>query len=224
MAARNVVTSLSVQRLAEEVNLRLRGINQGLDNAIKRIGVDGGTISFFRSMDAGATAAFTVDFPTEYFLDQTQTAFVENFHFDAQTYPGATDPSKEGKPVLVLAVKADPKSAGTAQTLQYSFVDVSALIDTYTAGDNSINVNGRQINVKISAAANNAITLQSDGLHVDISGKANRDTTGTTGNITKLDANGNAIDSGIAADDVVVASDIVDVSASQIATWLDATE
>ena len=46
-------------------------------------------------------------------------------------------------------------------------------------------------------AANNAITLQNDGLHVDISGKADKVSGATAGNIAGLDANGNLTDSGV---------------------------
>ena len=38
--------------------------------------------------------------------------------------------------------------------------------------------------------------------HQDISGKADKDTDAVTGNIAKFDANGNPVDSGIAADDI----------------------
>ena len=38
--------------------------------------------------------------------------------------------------------------------------------------------------------------------HQDISGKADKDTSATAGNIAKFDANGNPVDSGIAADDL----------------------
>ena len=73
----------------------------------------------------------------------------------------------------MLAVKGDKE---TNPTLTYSFINVETLVDTYTAADNSININGYNVNVKISAAANNAITLQNDGLHVDISGKVDNTT------------------------------------------------
>ena len=66
-----------------------------------------------------------------------------------------------------------------------------------TAADNSININGYNVNVKISAAANNSITLRNDGLHVDISGKADKVANATAGNLAGLDANGNITDSGV---------------------------
>lgn len=65
--------------------------------AIKSLGVDGNTVNFYTSTDKSGTAAFSVDFPSELFLDQTKTTFVAKFKFDAATYPGATDPKLDGK-------------------------------------------------------------------------------------------------------------------------------
>ena len=78
--------------------------------------------------------------------------------------------------------------------------------------------NGYAIAVKISQAANNAITLKNDGLHVDISGKQDRDTDAVENNIAKFDANGNAVDAGIAAADVLTVADIA--SDSDVSTTL----
>lgn len=55
--------------------------------AIKSLGVDGNTVNFYTSTDKSGTAAFSVDFPSELFLDQTKTTFVAKFKFDAATYP-----------------------------------------------------------------------------------------------------------------------------------------
>ena len=98
------------------------------EKAIKSVGVTGNTISFFASTDKTGTAAFTVDFPTEMFLDQTKTEFVPSFAFSETTYPGATDPKLEGKPVMVLAVKGENPNSCT-----YSFLSMAALVDTYKA-------------------------------------------------------------------------------------------
>lgn len=43
--------------------------------AIKSLGVDGNTVNFYTSTDKSGTAAFSVDFPSELFLDQTKTTF-----------------------------------------------------------------------------------------------------------------------------------------------------
>ena len=96
--------------------------------AIKSLGVDGNTVNFYTSTDKSGTAAFSVDFPSELFLDQTKTTFVAKFKFDAATYPGATDPKLDGKPVMVLAVKGENPDSCT-----YSFLSMAALVDTYKA-------------------------------------------------------------------------------------------
>ena len=88
--------------------------------AIKSLGVDGNTVNFYTSTDKSGTAAFSVDFPSELFLDQTKTTFVAKFKFDAATYPGATDPKLDGKPVMVLAVKGQNPDNCT-----YSFLNMA---------------------------------------------------------------------------------------------------
>ena len=159
--------------------------------------------------------AAIADLPVEMFLDNAKTAFAGSFAFDATTYPGATNPNLDGKPVLVLAIKGvDNKTK--AETTTYSFLNMQTLLNIYTAKAGAsaqvLNINGYEIEVKfdstltssanglgvaVSAVANNAITKQADGLHVDISGKADKDTDAVQGNIAVFDANGNAVDSGV---------------------------
>ncbi|MBR2520451.1 MAG: hypothetical protein IKE46_11830 [Selenomonadaceae bacterium] len=205
----NLVKLGALQSLAQRTKTELDALDTKFSSAFRSMSVSGNTVSFFTSTDASGTAAATFNFPEEIFLDQLQTQFVSNFAFSTTTYPGATDPNLDGKPVFVLAVKGD---ATTNPTLTYSFVNVEYLVDTYTASDNSININGYTVNVKVSAAANNAITLQSDGLHVDISGKTDKVANATDGNFAGLDANGNLTDSGVAISaDADVAAMITDV-------------
>ena len=168
--------------------------------AIKSLGVDGNTVNFYTSTDKSGTAAFSVDFPSELFLDQTKTTFVAKFKFDAATYPGATDPKLDGKPVMVLAVKGENPDSCT-----YSFLSMAALVDTYKAkavgkdASTTVTIAGYEVDVKVnvSAAAGNALTLKDDGLYVptpeevDISGKADKVTGATTGNLAALDGEGN---------------------------------
>lgn len=176
--------------------------------AIKSLGVDGNTVNFYTSTDKSGTAAFSVDFPSELFLDQTKTTFVAKFKFDAATYPGATDPKLDGKPVMVLAVKGQNPDNCT-----YSFLNMAALVDTYKAkatgkdASTTITVSGYEIEVKVnvSAAAGNALSLKADGLYVDISGKADKVKNATSGNFAALDANGNLTDSGKKPVDFVAA-------------------
>lgn len=176
--------------------------------AIKSLGVDGNTVNFYTSTDKSGTAAFSVDFPSELFLDQTKTTFVAKFKFDAATYPGATDPKLAGKPVMVLAVKGQ-----NPDSCSYSFLDMSALVDTYKAkatgkdASTTITVSGYEIEVKVnvSAAAGNALSLKADGLYVDISGKADKVKNATAGNFAALDESGNLTDSGKKPADFVAA-------------------
>ena len=141
--------------------------------------------------------------PKELFLDQTKTVFVPSFAFSAATYPGATNPNLENKPVMVLAVKgvdnADPSDT-TKQTISYSFLDMSTLVDTYTAkaGDSAkiLNIAGYEIEVKIDGDEGNHISVTNNGLMVDVSDKADKDTDAVAGNIAVFDANGNPVDSG----------------------------
>ena len=176
--------------------------------AIKSLGVDGNTVNFYTSTDKSGTAAFSVDFPSELFLDQTKTTFVAKFKFDAATYPGATDPKLDGKPVMVLAVKGENPDSCT-----YSFLSMAALVDTYKAkatgkdASTTVTIAGYEIEVKVnvSATAGNALSLKSDGLYVDISGKADKAKNATAGNFAALDGEGNLTDSGKKPADFVAA-------------------
>lgn len=148
-------------------------------------------------------AAAIADLPKELFLDQTKTVFVQSFAFSQATYPGATDPNLDGKPVMVLAVKGvdntDPSDT-TKQTITYSFLDMSALVDTYNAkpGDSAkiLNISGYEIEVKIDGDSGNHLTVTNNGLMVDVSDKADKVSGATAGNIATFDANGNLVDSG----------------------------
>lgn len=183
----------NVARLKHLAYLGTR-VNSELGATFRSASVSGNTVSFFTSKDGTGTAAFTFDFPEEMFLSQTGTELVDNFTFSAATYPGATDPNLNGKPVLVLAVRGN----ALTPTTNYSFVSLERLIDVYTAGDNSININGYQVSVKRSAVTGNLIELKTDGLYVGSdSTKADKVTGATAGNIATLDANGNLVDSGV---------------------------
>ena len=125
-------------------------------------------------------------------------------------YPGSTNPNLDGKPVMVLAVKGDNN------TVQYSFVDLTYLLDTYTGSNTStakVTVDGKEITVavNVSKATDNALQVKEDGLYVpkaefvDISGKADKVADATEGNFAGLDAKGNLTDSGKKASDFVSA-------------------
>lgn len=172
-------------------------------NAIKYISVSGNTVSFFKTADGSGIAAYTVDFPKDLFLDQTKTKLVPNFAFNATAYPGATNPSLDGKPVFVLAVKGttNPESGTASDTVNYSFLDMTSLVDVYTIKEgvskSILTITDNAIEVHISSAANQAITVKPDGLHVDISEKADKDVDAVEGHVAIFDGSGNPVDSGV---------------------------
>lgn len=205
----NALVRLSaLKNLAAKTKAEIDNINTDVSKAIKSLGVDGNTVSFYTSTDKSGTAAFSVDFPSELFLDQTKTTFVAKFKFDAATYPGATNPKLDGKPVMVLAVKGQNPDNCT-----YSFLNMAALVDTYAAkatgkdASTTVTIAGYEIEVKVnvSATAGNALSLKSDGLYVDISGKADKAKNATAGNFAALDGEGNLTDSGKKPADFVAA-------------------
>ena len=209
-----LVRLAALKALAAKTKAEIDNINTDVSKAIKSLGVSGNTVSFYTSAAPSGDAAFTFDFPKELFLDQAKTTFVPKFAFSTETYPGATDPKLDGKPVMVLAVKGENPDSCT-----YSFLSMAALVDTYKAkavgkdASTTITIAGYEVDVKVnvSAAAGNALTLKDDGLYVptpeevDISGKADKVTGATTGNLAALDGEGNLTDSGKKPADFVAA-------------------
>lgn len=203
----------TAERIAQDfaTKAELSTVTADVAAAIKSGKVDGNTVSLYTSKDSTGTAVFTFDFPTEMFLDQNKTVFVDSFAWTEDAYPGSTNPNLDGKPVMVLAVKGDGDS------VTYSFLSMAKLVDTYkaktTGKDNSttVTVEGYEIDVKvnISAEAGNQIEVKADGLYVpkpatvDISGKADKVANATAGNFATLDADGNPTDSGKKAADFV---------------------
>ena len=186
-----------------------------------------GQLELLASKTSTAVQSAISKIAKETFLELLKTEFIPNFSFNSTTYAGATNPSLDGKPVLVIAVKQIDHNNNNAETITYSFLDMSALVDTYTAKagasaqilniagyeievkfDNTISSSANGLGVAVSAVANNAITKQSDGLHVDISGKADKVASATAGHLSGLDANGNPTDTGIVAADVLTKADV----------------
>ena len=212
--ANALVRLAALKALAAKTKAEIDNINTDVSKAIKSLGVSGNTVSFYTSADKSGDAAFTFDFPKELFLDQVKTTFVPKFAFSAETYPDATDPKLAGKPVMVLAVKGQNPDSCT-----YSFLDMSALVDTYKAkatgkdASTTIEIAGYEVEVKvnISKEADNILVMKGDGLYVpkaketDISGKADKVAEATDGNFAALDADGNLKDSGKKAADFVAA-------------------
>ena len=136
----------------------------------------------FYNTDAPAedtVPVFSIDIPTEYFLDQTKTTFVQSFAWSDGLYPGSENPNLDGKPVWIMAVKGDDNS------VTYSFVNLEALVDIYI-GENTKSItlvvsedNKISANVNVSAEEGNIISVKDDGIYasvteVDISGKADK--------------------------------------------------
>lgn len=249
LIAGKLTTLKHLKALATKSQEKIAAVKTLADASIKKVITDGNTINFYLDKDATAasTADFTINLPAELFLDQTKTQFVGSFAFSAQTYPGATDPNLDGKPVMVLAVKGSTNADGTANTtLTYSFLDMSKLVDTYTvkAGDSAkvLNISGYEVEFKISstagnalkadsnglfvgasAAANNAVEVKTDGFFVDITGKADKVSGATADDIAMLDANGNLADSGISTKKGGTAKTGIVVVEADIASDTDVT-
>ena len=127
----------------------------------KDLGMNGAKV-LLQELKSYADKVITASASDKY-LDQAKTTLVENFAFASGNYDGATDPGLDGKPVMVLAVR---NSDGTE--IAYSFVNMTKLLDTYTAADKSITVSGRTIAANISPDTDNALALGENGLKVTL--------------------------------------------------------
>lgn len=205
-----LVKLASFKALAEKVNTELAPVKAAANAAFKSGKVEGNKVKLFTSTDKTGVAAFEFDFPVEMVLDQAKTAFVPQFTWSLETYPGSEDPGLNGKPVMVLAVK------GSDGSVAYSFMGMAALVDTYKAkvsgkdASTTVTIAGYEVDVKvnISKELNNVLEVRADGLYVpktDISGKADKVQPAVDGNFAGLDASGNLIDSGKKAADFVAA-------------------
>ena len=149
---------------------RIKTFVEGVDMAnIKGAKVEGNTLKLYTTTDTTTTdttlIAASIDLPAEQFLDEATTTFEQNFAFTEANYPGVTNPNLDGKAVLVLGVKTRSND-GTTTTVNYSFVDVSALVDVVEASDTSVVALNNKIKVKIDSDTSNAITLGEGGLLV----------------------------------------------------------
>lgn len=211
-----LVKLASLKALAEKIvsdfakKTELAPVKAAATAAFKSGKVEGNKVKLFTSTDKTGVAAFEFDFPVEMVLDQAKTAFVPQFTWSLETYPGSEDPGLNGKPVMVLAVK------GSDGSVAYSFMGMAALVDTYKAkvsgkdASTTVTIAGYEVDVKvnISKELNNVLEVRADGLYVpktDISGKADKVQPAVDGNFAGLDASGNLIDSGKKAADFVAA-------------------
>ena len=179
---------------------------------IKSVVFKDNSILFYNKPNAteGDIADFTVNLPAEYFLDQTKTVFVPNFAWSAETYPASIDPTLDGQPVLVLAVK------GSDNTVTYSFISMLSLVNIYKASTDTstvtltINDDTNTISavVNISADEGNALKVGTDGglyaSATDVTSKADKLTADTlVDQILVDDGSGNLKASGVTIQNIV---------------------
>lgn len=153
----------NLQRVVE--NLKVY-VDSDSTISIKGHNVKNNTHCFYntKTPTEDTTPIFSFDIAEEMFLDQAKTKFVPNFVWSAETYVGSTDPSLDGKPVMVLAVKGD-------ESVTYSFLNLEELVDTITTKDTSslslsISEDGEiSGDVKVSEKEGNTITIEEDGLY-----------------------------------------------------------
>lgn len=184
------------------------GIEAKINNSMRSLVVNDNTVTFYSGANGTGTSLGSFNFPKELFLDQTKTTFVPSFTWSTSTYPNSTNPNLNGKPVIVLAVRGTVKADRTgaeADTISYSFIDVSTLVDTYTVNtDNGdtvsskvLVINGYKVSFKLNTDSNNALQATATGLKVDITGKADKVSGATANNLAALNSSGNLTDSGI---------------------------
>lgn len=192
-------------------------VSNAVDGGFNDVKYANSTLYFFDDAapasadEYAANAVKSVSLPEEQFLDQTKTKFVDSFTWSETEYPSSTNPNLDGEPALVLAVKDE----GT--NVVYSFVSLKKLIDIYH-GENtnsakttvSTTDNKITVDVNVSKKTGNIISIVEtegeQGIYAaaqDISGKADKVTGATGGNLAKLDANGNLADAGVKEADFV---------------------
>ena len=200
----------ALDRLAALTSAGINKAQATADQGFKKGIVDGNTVNFYTDSDAtlSDTAAFSFDFAAESFLDQAQTTFTSSFTFSTATFgTDTTNPNLDGKPVLTLAVKTVDAQGNT--TIKYSFLNVEDLVDIYTVATDTtsqrtLTIADNKISFNLNADSDNAIEATATGLKVDITGKADKDTDAVENNVAKFDANGNPVDAGFLASDVVL--------------------
>lgn len=179
------------KRIKREIDKAVAG---GLSHTFQSVGIANGKVQFYAKTDKSGAVIGEFDLPEELYLDQAETTIVDKFTWSAATYPGSTNPNLNGKAVLVLGVKGD---RATNPTVKYSFVNLTKLIDVYTAGDNSIDINGYTVTVKISAVAGNLLEVKADGLYVGSDDtKLDKVPSAVSGHFAMWSASGVLMDSG----------------------------
>ena len=203
------IDEIGVRTLATGIKTWVLSENSTL---IKSVVFKDNSILFYNKPNATEedVADFTVNLPAEYFLDQTKTVFVPNFAWSAETYPASIDPSLDGQPVLVLAVK------GSDNTVTYSFISMLSLVNIYKASTDTSTVtltinddtNTISVVVNISSDEGNALKVGTDGglyaSATDITSKADKLTADIlVDQILVDDGNGNLKASGVTIQNIV---------------------
>jgi len=213
-----IVTRKSITALIAELRERFGNVETTANAAFKSAKIDGNAVLFYTSADRSGNAAFQFDFPEEYVLDQMKTVMESSFAWSAETYPGSSDPSLDGRPVLVLAVKGDGDS------VTYSFLNMEKLMNIHRAKVNgkdistTIQIEGYDIDVRVnlSKTAGNLLEKKDDGLYVG----ATKVDGAVDGNLAGFLPDGSFKDSGISAAKVLTTDDIHDYTAEEIAAML----
>ena len=182
----DLATVGQVKTLATRIAARLTALESKV--AIRGVVVANNSIKFYTCLASEVTndtqPVATYNVPEEIYLSQTGTTIVENFAFNASTYPGATNPNLDGKTVLVLAVRGDD---ATNPTVNYSFVNMSSIFDDYVQKKTNA-TNGNLAQFDATGDVVNS-TIASAGVLTTIASS-------TQNNVMVFDANGKVADSG----------------------------
>lgn len=182
-----------IKSMLQRINTKITELENAQDTtAFHVVTLNGKTVNFYATSDTTLAPVGTFTIPEDKSLDQLGTEIVENFTFSSLTYPNTVNPNLDGKTVFVLAVKGDD---ALNPTIKYNFVDASKLVDKYTASDTSITIAGYTIKANIASDTGNMLSLTASGLMVNGSGKVDKVTGGTAGNIVTLASDGGIVDS-----------------------------
>lgn len=115
----------SLKYITDQLNERID--NMVDESALRSVALEGNAFNFYTTTNTALTPAYTFDLPIEKYLDTVKTKIVNNFSWNAATYPGSADPNLAGKTVIVFAVES-VSNDGLTTTTNYSFMDASNLL------------------------------------------------------------------------------------------------
>jgi len=102
------------QKVASEIS----AVKTVAASAIKSADIVDSKLKFWTNTTKTGEAVISLDLPSELYLDQIKTTFIPSFTFNAETYSGATNPSLDGKPVLVMRDTTERPEGIDAGTLK----------------------------------------------------------------------------------------------------------